>query len=52
MLRLRLMQRLGLLGPILRAHRRIEEWEQASGDEPDAVRLRAGAPLRTLGRPE
>jgi hypothetical protein len=26
MLRLRLMQRLGLLGPILRAHRRIEAW--------------------------
>jgi hypothetical protein len=26
MLRLRLMQRLGLLGPILRAHRRIEDW--------------------------
>ena len=51
MLRLRLMQRLGLLGPILRLHRRIEEWEQTPGGSP-AVNFRGGAPLRTLGRPE
>jgi len=40
MLRLRLMQRLGLLGPLLRAHRSIENWT-ADGDLPQAIVVRA-----------
>jgi len=43
------MHRLGLLGPLVRLHRRIEEWESTSGAAP-ALRLSAGTPLRTLGR--
>jgi hypothetical protein len=38
MLRLRLMQRLGLLGPILRAHRRIEDWTAAEPAHRPVVR--------------
>ena len=46
MFRLRLMQRLGLLGPLVRTHRRIEQWEDASegSEHPRPVAL------RTLGR--
>jgi len=46
MFRLRLMQRLGLLGPLVRTHRRIEQWEDASeGSEHSRP-----VALRTLGR--
>jgi hypothetical protein len=40
MLRLRLMHRLGLLGPLLRAHRRIESWG-ADDAMPQAFVVRA-----------
>jgi hypothetical protein len=43
------MQRLGLLGPLVRMHRRIEEWDSAAVASP-ALRVRPGAQLRTLGR--
>jgi hypothetical protein len=42
------MQRLGLLGPLVRMHRRIEEWESAAGASPPR-RLSPGTQLRTLG---
>jgi hypothetical protein len=48
MLRLRLMQRLGLLGPLVRTHRRIEQWEDAADAAAD--RRATPATLRTLGR--
>jgi hypothetical protein len=43
------MHRLGLLGPLVRMHRRIEEWESAAGASP-ALRVTPGTQLRTLGR--
>jgi hypothetical protein len=48
MLRLRLMHRLGLLGPLVRMHRRIEAWESAA--RAPALRVSPGTQLRTLGR--
>jgi hypothetical protein len=42
------MQRLGLLGPLVRAHRRIEQWDDTSGSTSD-LRFPAPASLRTLG---
>jgi hypothetical protein len=39
MLRLRLMHRLGLLGPLLRAHRRVENWG-TDGELPQAIVVR------------
>jgi hypothetical protein len=45
MLRLRLMHRLGLLGPLLRLHRSIEDWEL---HEPEQRRgVAATRPRRT-----
>jgi hypothetical protein len=40
MLRLRLMHRLGLLGPLLRAHRRVENWGTDGGEMPQAIVVR------------
>jgi hypothetical protein len=42
------MHSLGLLGPLLRAHRRIEQWDDASGP-PSELRFPTAASLRTLG---
>jgi hypothetical protein len=43
------MHRLGLLGPLVRMHRRIDEWESASVSSP-ALRVTSGTQLRPLGR--
>jgi hypothetical protein len=42
------MQRLGLLGPLVRAQRRIEQWDEASGS-PSELRFSTATSLRTLG---
>jgi hypothetical protein len=45
-LRIRLMQRLGLLGPLVRAHGDVEAWATRPGDRPAGSAAAAAGALR------